>query len=175
MRRKPGLHDLASGQNGETALLLAMLDSTSAFWRRELRGLMRDELRWRTKKGGHTIGMLLLHIAVAEHWWVHMVAMGRKEDKALVKLLKADQTDQYKGKWPEPPDRPKEWFFKQCAQVRASTHEDLKGLDAANLRGRIGSREFTLRWILHHLIEHEAYHGGQMVLLRDLYRRSHLK
>ncbi len=170
--RPPGLYDIAAGQRDETSVLLAMLDSTSAFWKRELRGLKDEELRWSAKKGGHSIGTVLLHIAIVEHWWIHGVAMGQPEDKALAARCLNEETDQSRGVWPTAPTKPKTWFFKQCTDVRAATYEELRGLDAIRHRGRIGKREFTLRWILHHLIEHEAYHAGQMLLLRDLFRRG---
>ena len=35
----------------------------------------------------------------------------------------------------------------------------------AAMQERPGEVEFTLRWLLHHVITHEAYHGGQAVLL----------
>ncbi len=169
--RPPGLYDVAPGQRDETTVLLAMLDSTSAFWKRELRGLKHEELRWTAREGAHSIGTVLLHIAIVEHWWIHVVAMGRPEDKGIAARCLNDETDQGRGVWPAPPNKPKAWFFKQCADVRAATYGELQGLDATKHRGRYGKREFTLRWILHHLIEHEAYHAGQMLLLRDLYRR----
>jgi uncharacterized damage-inducible protein DinB len=32
--------------------------------------------------------------------------------------------------------------------------------------------QMSLRWVLGHVIQHEAYHGGQIVMLHDLWKRS---
>ena len=174
MRRKrpAGLRDVGGPARAETRALLEMLDSTSAMGRAELRGVSDEELRWQATKGGHSIGMILLHIADVEYWWVQVVALGWPQDQALHDKLLSRETNQYAGAWPKPPVRRKAWFLKQCDEVRAVTKRELVGLDASKHKGRIGEREYSLRWILHHLIEHEAYHLGQAVLLRELYKKK---
>lgn len=165
------LRDIATGSKTELELLLGMLDATTEFWRQELRGLKAEELRFQARPGGHSIAMLILHIADAELWWIQAVALGNKLDKAEEKRLMTHEVKQDDGIWPVPPKRTKKWLLAQHDSIRERTKSMLQGLDPTAPIKRKGWRnEYTLRWILHHLVEHEAYHGGQMLLLRDLYQ-----
>ena len=70
------------------------------------------------------------------------------------------------------PKRPLSWYMEQHRNIRARTYELMRNLSDLSHVGRYGKREFTLRWLLNHVISHEAYHGGQAVLLASL--RKHL-
>ena len=81
----------------------------------------------------------------------------------------ADAIDQDAVRWPTPPARPLARYFEQHDSVRARTRaiiSELNDLERMTEDPRHpGKYEFTLRWLLHHVITHEAYHGGQAVLL----------
>ena len=93
----------------------------------------------------------MLHIVDVEAHWLHHVAAGRPRDPQELKTLLSEATAPDGGRWPAPPRRP------------SST----PGRPRRPCRGRT----FTLRWMLHHVIAHEAYHGGQAVML-TLMRRA---
>ena len=157
-------------------LLLGLLDATSAKWRGELAGLDDEALWWQPFPGGHSIGMILLHCADAEGFWLHQVAGGLERNPDELKTLLSEETDQFGVLWPDCPQRPLGWFLNQQAAVRKRTHEIVGDLLPLDMVGMNHGREFTLRWILHHVIAHEAYHYGQAVLLSLLYdRRNRIK
>ena len=74
-----------------------------------------------------------------------------------------------RGQRPVPPAQPLSWFLAQHDEIRARTHQIVSTWnDPAQVRPREDT-EFTRRWLLHHVLTHEAYHGGQAVLLSILH------
>jgi uncharacterized damage-inducible protein DinB len=75
--------------------------------------------------------------------------------------------------FPAPPD----WPFKRYVQLLHETREQLilllEGKRAVDIVTSPRSNLLSVRWIIGHLIQHDAYHGGQCVLLMEEYRRRH--
>jgi uncharacterized damage-inducible protein DinB len=118
----------------------------------------------------HCIGALVLHIGEAEWYWMQMVILGHRltdEDRgsAFWDVLK-DPESFSERKYPT------EFCFKEIQKIRDQTRETLstfedKDLDRFFTRKRRGqTNEHSLRWILHHLIDHEAQHKGQILMLK---------
>jgi uncharacterized damage-inducible protein DinB len=160
-----------SEPNAPIGLMLAMLDETTRKWRREIGRVGRETVVWQPARDAHSIGMLILHIADVEAYWLHQVVSGQPLNELDLKLLLSDETRQYAGIWPSPPKKPLSWFYEQHDRIRARTHELLSVRDDATVLIMQGNRRITLRWLIHHIIHHEAYHGGQAVLLQSLHRK----
>ncbi len=160
----------------QTGLLLAMLDDNTKDWREELGEVSQETLLWQPFPGGHSIGVLILHIADVEANWLHEVGAGQPQSEEELSRLLSAETQQYQLSWPTPPDHPLSWYYAQHDAVRARTHELVVALDDPEHLGikekYQGKKEFTLRWLLHHVLTHEAYHGGQAVLLSILHGRQ---
>ena len=146
-----------------------MMDSTTKSWKGNLKGISETEFKWQALKGGHSIGMVILHCAMAEYWWIQCVVLGNEIDMKVVNALGYERMDIANGVYGTPLRKPKAWYLKQMTDVRRKTKAALKGLKPSHT-GTGRGNEYTLRWVLHHLVEHEAYHFGQMVLLRELYK-----
>ena len=168
-----------AGLDPQIGLLLSMLDDGTKEWRRELGEVSQEALVWQPFLNGHSIGAIILHIADVEGNWVQDVAAGQPRSPKEQQLLLSNETNQYAVQWPVPPKKPLSWFFEQHDRIRQRTHRIVKKLaDPEYLARRDGqgkSYEFTLRWILHHVITHEAYHGGQAVLLALQYKQRKRK
>lgn len=164
---KPGV-----AEDESVALLLGMLDATSSKWRADLAELPDEALTWQAFPGGHSVGALLLHIADAEAFWLHEVAGGVERDPEELKTLLSEETDQFGVRWPAPPAESLGWYIRQQEAVRARTRQIVADLFPLTLEGVHHGRAFTLRWILHHVISHEAYHMGQAVLLGILWDKT---
>lgn len=154
-------------------LLCAILQDGTAEWRGEMDPDLPDEaVAWQPRPGLHSIGALILHIAVAEIYWFERFALNREWDAEERRLLMADEIDVDDWRWPAPPVQPLAWYFQLHDRIRARTLESVKSwppADAARVRE---GRETTMRWVLGHVIQHEAYHGGQAVLLGRLWHES---
>ncbi len=135
--------------------------------------LSPSQLAWVPEKGGNSIGSLLLHIVEAELFWVQYVCTGRE--------LTAEQKTEYRteifGDPDAPPleEHPVEWFVEKLDESRRNVAEFCSVLTDPMLdecrhfvddEGR--EYEFTVRWILFHLIEHEAGHRSQILMLRRM-------
>jgi uncharacterized damage-inducible protein DinB len=120
--------------------------------------------------GAHCIGALVLHIGEAEWYWMQMVISGHRltdEDRARPcwDVLK-DPVSFAERNYPT------EFCFNEIQKIREQTRETLSKFEDKDLN-RIFTRkkrgqtsEHSLRWILHHLIDHEAQHKGQILMLK---------
>ncbi len=147
----------------------------------EIRGRLKNaageltpsQLAWVPEKGGNSIGMLLLHIVEAELFWIQYVCMGQE--------LTPEQKTIYRTELFGNPDaspleeHPVEWFIARLDESREITEEFYATLSDSSLEelkdfvddeGR--EYEFTVRWVLYHVLEHEAGHRAQILMLRRM-------
>ncbi len=135
--------------------------------------LTPSQLAWVPEKDGNSIGMLLLHIVEAELFWIQYVCIGQE--------LTEEQKEQYRtelfGNPDAPPlvEHPTAWFVERLDESRAITEEFHTTLSDAKLEeckhfvdNEDREYEFTIRWILFHLLEHEAGHRAQILVLRRM-------
>ena len=156
-------------QSEEIGLLLALLEAGTQSMRRELGEVEEETLVWQPYPNSHSIGAILIHVAACEAGWLHLVAAGQETPMDLEeRLMGGASIDQYGGLWPAPPRRPLSWYYAQHDEIRTRSLALLRALpDPDEVRTVVWSpnHRCTIRWILHHVIEHEAYHLGQAVLL----------
>jgi uncharacterized damage-inducible protein DinB len=154
----------------EVSLMLAQLDQATEEWLGELGSdLTEAELRWQKFPNGHSIGALFVHIAEVEAYWLHHVCLGEPYQDIESTALNAE-IDQYGGLWPTPPDHPLAYYLALLKATRAKTKALISAIPdpehtASRKRQNGETQTVTLRWLLTHVILHEAYHGGQAVLL----------
>jgi uncharacterized damage-inducible protein DinB len=149
----------------QVGLLLSVLENVSREWIGELGAIPDAFLTWQPFPGGHSIGALILHIADVEAHWLHSVAAGVPRSEKELETLLSVETNQYAVEWPVPPAQPLEWYLEQHRAIRERTRRYILELNDPDHISIRGEREFTLRWLLGHVASHEAYHGGQAVLL----------
>lgn len=154
--------------------LLAALQDGTRHWRQELAEVDVETITWQPFPGAHSIGALMLHIAEVEAYWIETVMAGRELSEAEQRELLSDEIDQYSVNWPTPPSEPIEYYDGILRRIRARTVETLKAFDQpADIR--TGRNEYTLRWIVAHVLHHESYHGGQAVFLKLLREKTLLE
>lgn len=164
----------ASGYPVEYGLLISSLQDGTREWREELGDVPEEAIVWQPFKHGHSIGGVILHMIDVEAFWIETAALGRDRDPAELSELLSNETDQYSFKWVVPPHKPLSYYLALQDKVRARTLESIKHFpDPATVISREGwSSSMTLRWVLNHVVAHEAYHGGQTVILKALYEKS---
>ncbi len=142
-----------------------------------VKDLSNEEISAKVLPNVHSIGQLILHNAEAEWWWLKVVLAEQDLDEEEARreafwdvLLDEDfSSKNYSA----------EFCINRINKVRENCFEVLKEFSDVDL-GRFfgwnkhdGSRtEVTLRWILHHLIDHEAQHKGQILMLKRLLRET---
>ena len=151
---------------------LAAMEEVRAQLRKAVEGLSDEEIASRAVPGAHSIGALVLHIGEAEWWWMNCIVQGKG-------LTDEDRRQPY---WDvlEDPDgfSAKKYSAAFCLEtidaILAETRRFLSPLDDDDLEKvyvhtRVDRRmEASLRWILHHLVDHEAQHKGQILMLKRL-------
>lgn len=164
-----------TGFSREIGFYLSGWEATRAELRELFSDLTDDELARRILPGAHQIGGLLLHIGEAESWWIHSIVDQRELDEAAKKFAHWDDST-------ETDFAEKGYSAKDCIQRIDKISEMSRGIlakftdaDLERLFGydRNGKRvEVSLRWVLNHLIDHEATHKGQIALMKRLLRES---
>jgi uncharacterized damage-inducible protein DinB len=166
----------------EAASFLAQLDALSATMFADLRGIPAAELGWQPLPGMNTIGMLFTHLAIVEVYWL-MIATGGYTDEKLRKVLGIGVDDDGMPLPPgaRPPANLRGRTLADCRRLhdraRRFVTRIARAMKPADLRKvitrqrRDGSTDScNVRWILFHVLEHQAGHYGQMLLVRHLYR-----
>jgi uncharacterized damage-inducible protein DinB len=70
-----------------------------------------------------------------------------------------------------PHRQPITWYFELQDRIRSRILESIKNLPAAETLKQGHNDAISMRWVFGHVIQHESYHGGQAVLLHDLWKR----
>ena len=199
MATRKATHDLElpRARSRDAALLLAALDDQSRLMFDDLRGATAAELAWQPRRGANSIGMLLVHLALVEVYWL-AVAAGRFTPEAAarardgVRGLVDREVEQVLGLphdadgMPFPasglaPRALRGWtlarFRRLHERARRHVRRRMLAMRDADLGRRVertrlsGERTTqTVRWILYHVLEHFSGHYGQVLLLRHLYR-----
>lgn len=162
------------GYSPEIGLLLASLEDGTREWLRELGPLDEEGLVWRPFPGGPSVGSLILHIAWVERMWIDASLTRRWPPETFQKLTLVHETDVDAGRWGEAPRMPLAEYLAVLADVRRTSREALaKETDPARVVvSEPGAWGDTVRWIVSHVVQHEAYHGGQAVLVKKMYEGS---
>ena len=122
--------------------------------------------------GAHSIGALVLHIGEAEWFWMQMVVGGHElteEDKLAPCWDILDDVDGVLRN-----GYTTDFCLQETDKIRNQTRDLLYGYNDKDLERIIEferngmTTEHNLRWILHHLIDHEAQHKGQILMLKRL-------
>lgn len=151
-------------------LLCAILQDGTNEWRWEIDpDLPEDAMVWQPNPGEHSIGGLILHIIGTEVFWFERFALDLVPDPEERKLLMVEEQDVDEWKWPTPPRQPLSWYFEMHDRIRDRTLESIKRWPAPDFEKDLHGNPRTMRWVLGHVIQHEAYHGGQAVLLNRLW------
>ncbi len=122
--------------------------------------------------GAHSIGGLVLHIGEAEWFWMQMVVSGHKLTDEDRKAPYWDVLDDVDGVARN--GYTTEFCLAEVEKIRNQTRDLLFNYSDKDLERTISferngeTTEYNLRWILHHLIDHEAQHKGQIFMLKRL-------
>lgn len=160
------------GLTSAIGLLFAGMEEVRGQLDKALQGMTTEDIGKRAVPGAHSIGAIMLHIAEAEWWWMQCVVSGHKltpEDRQAPYWDVLKHPDAFAAK-----GFSAEFCVEQASKIREQSRgilagfsdEDLERIFVFERRGVV--HEHTLRWILHHLIDHEAQHKGQILMLRRL-------
>lgn len=122
--------------------------------------------------GAHSIGGLVLHIGEAEWFWMKMVVSGHELTEEINNAPHWDILDDLERVARN--GYTAEFCLSEIEKIRNQTRDvlfsyndkDLERIITFERKGQ--ATEYNLRYILHHLIDHEAQHKGQIFMLKRL-------
>jgi uncharacterized damage-inducible protein DinB len=163
----------APGFAGELGVWVACLDDVRRRTTEAVAGLTPEELSWKPPAGGNSIGQLLRHIALVELDWVLTdLSRGEPLPKTAPPILQLD------GPMADPGTQPLEIFLSALDYARKETKARLGryGRDEIEtireFAGDGARKVFNVRWILLHLVDHEAQHTGQILSVKRMQKES---
>lgn len=158
------------GYEPEIGLLLASLEDGRREWLGEMGDVDERALVQRPFPGGPSIGAEILHIAWVEAAWIARSVGGRALSEEFQRRTRADETDVDAARWPDAPQMPLADYLALLEEVRGTTREVLRAErdPARAIQSDPQWQPDTVRWIVSHVVQHEAYHGGQAVLVKRM-------
>jgi uncharacterized damage-inducible protein DinB len=166
------------------ALFVAQLDDQTRRLAKSVEGASVADLEWQPRRGRNTAGMLLVHIAVTEVFWMG-VAAGKSPDPAAAERVSRDVLgvgmDDDGMPCPAeggPPAALAGWDLARhldaLRKARAFLKSEASKWSDADLAGFAVYRgdEFVREWTLYHLLEHYAQHAGQVGLVLAMRRQT---
>ena len=161
--------ELSTEFDGELGVWMAALDELRQSTKQTVAGLSAAQLQLKPIEGGNSIGQLLRHIAIVElDWILNDISRGEGMPSEAPALTKLD------GAMADPGPRPLQEFMEAFDYARTQTRLRIrayKSKECDALREDVTHdrrRTFNVRWILFHLLDHEAHHKGQIGLLRKM-------
>ena len=138
---------------------------------RYVEGLTAEQLSWYPNDKAESIGTVLLHIAAVEFSYI-------QED-----IIRTPMGEEWKIAFPIRFGIPQvsgeglDFYIAKLAEVRRTTLDVLKNFTDDDLLRIVqplepgdptSKVEYSIEWILYHLIEHEAHHKGQIAIMKRL-------
>ena len=133
-----------------------------------LDGIGRAALDWTPDDGSDSIGTLLHHIAAIEIDWLYAeVLEGRPWSAAMETLFAIDVRDK-QGRLSAVRGVPLEEHLGRLDFARDQLLQVYRAMSLADFRRprSLPQYDVTPEWVLHHLMQHEAEHRGQLAALR---------
>ena len=156
----------------QLSLLWWMLEDVRKVTLKGIDGLSKEQLFQPPIEGEYPVGAYIMHLAEAEVFWLQ-VLKGTKIDKEIKKRIYYDSWMDPSKSDAESPKAPLEIneYLEAIKEVRELLKEYLFSIKDSDLdefvvqQRKDGEHKILRKWIIYHLIEHEAHHRGQMMLL----------
>lgn len=172
----PTVLNSVAGLSTEIGFYFAGMEEVREQVREAVTALSGDTFNRPAFPGAHSIGALVMHIGEAEWWWMQCNVAGHKltdEDRKAPFWDVLDEPDSFATH-----GYTAEFCLQAIEKTRNQTRELLASFNDDDLerifsyQRREATHEQSLRWVLHHLIDHEAQHKGQILMLKRLIARS---
>ena len=142
--------------------------------RETLEGLPAATLDWRPDYGGNSIGTLLYHVAAIEMDWLYTeILESDSYPPEMAEMFPHDVRDN-NGLLVPVLGESIERHWERLDWVRALLLDAFQSMSLQEFRRprRLAEYDVTPEWVLHHLIQHEAEHRGQMGEIRVIAQQA---
>jgi uncharacterized damage-inducible protein DinB len=134
-----------------------------------IKSMRLDLLYWRRNDFDSNISDLLYHIALVEADWLYTEVREEAIPRELSPQLGYDDRDK-QGRLVHIGEEELESSLLRLDTVRRKLNETFAPMDMDEFRRlrRLPKYDVSPEWVLHHLLQHEAEHRGQINLLKRL-------
>lgn len=151
------------------ASLLWMMEDARRMLLETVAGLDLATLAWEPEIGGNSIGSLLYHIAGVEMDWLYTEVLEQDPPANIIALFPANmrEDDGHLARW-RGEDLPT--LEQRLAKVRENllaTYATMTSADFRRARS-LAAYDVTPEWVLHHLLQDEAVHRGEIGMIKLL-------
>jgi uncharacterized damage-inducible protein DinB len=164
-------HDLAADPT--IASLLWMLEDCRRLTLEVVVGLDQATLDWEPKIGGNSIGALLYHIAAVEADWLYAEVLQEEPPADVYALFPQDMRDEsgHLTRWRGDDLPTLEHRLAEIRQKLVATYTRMTAEDFCRPRA-LPDYDVTPEWVLHHLLQDEAVHRGEMGMVKLLVEQA---
>lgn len=155
----------------QISLLTWMLEDVRSITLKGVEHLTKEQLFETPIEGEYSIGSYLMHLAEVDIYWLEVLS-GNPQPEVLKKRS-------YYNVWFDsleeslPPNETLEIseYLDVIAATRKNFLDHIAALKDSDLeevviqQGRTKEHKLTKKWIVYHILEHEAHHRGQMFML----------
>jgi uncharacterized damage-inducible protein DinB len=161
-QRRLNLVTPPTGYPAAVARLVWMIEDTRQRTLETLEEMDPAWIDW-TPPIGESIGTVLYHLAVIEADWTYVEILEQPFPPELDALLAYPDRHQ-DGRLYGVTGEPAAVHLDRLAQVRVMLLAALRGLDETELHRvrKLPYYDVTPEWVIHHLMQHEAEHRGQI-------------
>lgn len=149
------------------ASLLWMMEDSRRLLLETVVGLDQVTLDWEPAIGGNSIGSLLYHIAAVEMDWLYTEVLEQDPPAEILALFPADmrEEDGHLARW-RGEDLPT--LEHRLAEVRHRLLDTYATMTPADFRRArsLPDYDVTPEWVLHHLLQDEATHRGEIGMVK---------
>jgi uncharacterized damage-inducible protein DinB len=158
------------GYEPEIGRLIWMLEDTRRRTRETLEGVSEDILEWTPDPTTNSIGALLYHLAAIEADWLYVEVLEAPTFPPDLVALFPEEVRDEAGRLVTARGMSLGDHLERLRAVREHLLAGFRGMSLAEFRRvrELPDYSVTPEWVLHHLMQHEAEHRGQIGLLRDL-------
>jgi len=159
--------------NSQVKLLSWMLDDVRKETLRGIEGLNKEQLFMPPVEGEFPIGAYLMHLGEVDAYWYSIIS-GKQMSDEIKRRVYYDAWFDTKPEKYAPPKEPLELdeYIEAITEARDIVKHYMRSLNDGDLDEIViiqkdsgGGKERMRKWVIYHLIEHEAHHRGQMFLL----------
>ncbi|MDQ3397027.1 MAG: DinB family protein [Deinococcota bacterium] len=172
MERERLVLEPSAGYEAEIGLFLAALDDTRRRTKKSLSGLPDAAVDWTVAPNTNSTGTLLYHLAAIETDWLYSEILEQPFPEHVMALFPHDVRDE-QGRLSVVAGVSLQEHLARLDATRAIFLAALQGMTPTDFyRVRhLPDYDVTPAWVLHHLMQHEAEHRGQLLTLRMMAER----
>jgi uncharacterized damage-inducible protein DinB len=172
--RERKLVEVPPGYAPEIGRWLWALQDGRQLTKEALAGLNPQAVDWVPPAGGNSIGTLLYHLALIEADWLCVEVLEQEAYPAEVTTLLPYAARDERGCLTELPGGDLDAHLRRLDAIRDLVLAAFRGMSVEEFRRvrHLAAYDVTPEWVVHHLLQHEAEHRGEIALLRALAGRA---